>query len=86
MASPADVPRGGFGRCTVGGIEGGDALQHGVNVVGDGAVLPACLRELVQRDDAVFVEVERLARKSRGDNGRKRYYTYLLDQSMAVCH
>lgn len=67
VASPADAPGGGVGRGGVIGVKGRHvALQHGVDVVGDGAVPPARLRELVQRDDAVLVEVQRLAGKGGG--------------------
>ena len=54
----------------MGGVEAGNVtLQHGINVVGDGAVPPARLRELVQGDDAVLVEVECLVKRHSSENG-----------------
>ena len=59
MASPADVPGGSVGRGGVGGAEADDVtLEHGIDVIGDGAVPAARLRELVQRDDAILIEVK----------------------------
>lgn len=68
MTSPPDGSRRGVRRRDVRGdvarVQDGDvAVEHGVDVVHDGAVPRARLRELVQGDDAVLVQVQRLGRR-----------------------